>query len=106
MIPLAALLPPAQPLMLAAVLFTVGAAGALLRRNVIVVLMSVELMLNAVNLTLVAIARAMATLDGQIFVFFSLTIAAAEVAVGLALVVAIYRRLGRTDVDDVSRLRG
>lgn len=106
MIALAAVIPPAQPLMLAAVLFTVGAAGALLRRNVIVVLMSVELMLNAVNLTLVAIARAMATLDGQVFVFFSLTIAAAEVAVGLALVVAIHRRLGRTDVDDVSRLRG
>ncbi len=103
---LAAVLPPAQPLMLAAVLFTIGAAGVVLRRNMIIVLMSVELMLNAVNLSLVAIARAMAELDGQIFVFFSLTIAAAEVAVGLALVVAIYRSLGRTDVDDVSQLRG
>lgn len=106
MIPLAVQMPPNAPLMLAAVLFTVGAAGVLLRRNVIIVLMSVELMLNAVNLTLVTIARALATLDGQVFVFFSLTVAAAEVAVGLALVVALHRSLGRTDVDAASSMRG
>ncbi|MCC7020774.1 MAG: NADH-quinone oxidoreductase subunit NuoK [Ardenticatenales bacterium] len=106
MIPLAAVLPPAQPLMLAALLFTIGAAGVLLRRNIIIVLMSVELMLNAVNITLVAVSRAMLQLDGQVFVFFSLTIAAAEVAVGLALVVALHRSLGSSDVDDVSSLRG
>ncbi len=91
---------------LAAILFTLGVAGAVLRRNVIIVLMSIELMLNAVNLTLVAAARAMGDIAGQIYVFFSLTVAAAEVAVGLALVVAVYRSLGRTDVDDVSVLHG
>lgn len=93
-------------LALAAILFTLGVAGAILRRNVIIVLMSIELMLNAVNLTLVATARAMGDISGQIYVFFSLTVAAAEVAIGLAIVVATYRLLGRTDVDDVSVLGG
>jgi NADH-quinone oxidoreductase subunit K len=93
-------------LALAAVLFTIGVGGVVLRRNLIILLMSVELMLNAVNLTLVALARAFATLDGQVYVFFSLTVAAAEVAVGLALVVTIYRSLGRSDVDDISVLHG
>jgi NADH-quinone oxidoreductase subunit K len=98
--------PAGHYLVLAALLFAVGVAGVLLRRNVIVVLMSVELMLSAANLTMVAAASALADLNGQVYVFFSLTVAAAEVAVGLALVVAIYRSLGRTEVDDVSVLHG
>jgi len=99
-------IPPGHYLALAAVLFTLGVAGAILRRNLIIVLMSVELMLNAVNLTLATAARALGDLDGQLYVFFSLTVAAAEVAVGLALVVATFRTLGRTDVDDVSVMHG
>lgn len=93
-------------LVLSAILFTIGAGGVLLRRNVMLVLMSVELMLNAVNLSLVASARAYGAIDGQIYVFFVLTVAAAEVAVGLALVVAVFRALGRTEVDDVSLMHG
>jgi NADH-quinone oxidoreductase subunit K len=90
---------------LGAILFTIGVLGVLIRRNVIILFMSIELMLNAVNLTLVAFARELASLDGQVFVFFVMTVAAAEVAVGLALIVAIYRTLGSTDVDEVSMLR-
>jgi NADH-quinone oxidoreductase subunit K len=93
-------------LMLSAVLFSLGVAGVVLRRNLILVLMSIELMLNAVNLSLVALARAFATADAQVFVFFSLTVAAAEVAVGLALVITVYRSLGDADVDDASVLHG
>jgi NADH-quinone oxidoreductase subunit K len=100
------IVPPGHVFALAAVLFTLGVAGTVLRRNVILVLMSVELMLNAVNLTLVAAARALGDLAGQVYVLFSLSVAAAEVAVGLALVVAIYRTIGRSEVDDVSQLRG
>lgn len=98
--------PPGHVLALAAILFSVGVAGAVLRRNVIIVLMSIELMLNAVNLSFVTASRAMGDIGGQIAVFFSLTVAAAEVAVGLALVVAIFRALGRSDVDDVAALHG
>jgi NADH:ubiquinone oxidoreductase subunit K len=93
-------------LILGAILFTLGAAGVVLRRSAIVVLMSIELMLNAVNLTFVGAAAHWQSMDAQVYVFFSLTVAAAEVAVGLALVVAIYRSLGRTDVDDLSVLHG
>ena len=98
--------PVGHVLALGAVLFGLGLAGVVLRRNAILVLMSVELMLNAVNLTWVALAWARRDLDAQIYVFFSLSVAAAEVAVGLALVVAIFRSLGRSDVDDVSMLHG
>ncbi|MFQ5595728.1 MAG: NADH-quinone oxidoreductase subunit NuoK [Anaerolineae bacterium] len=91
---------------LGAILFAIGVAGVLMRRNAIILFMSIELMLNAVNLTFVAFARELASLDGQIVVFFVLTVAAAEVAVGLALIVAIYRTMGSTDVDDVSLLKG
>ena len=90
---------------LGAILFTIGVLGVLTRRNAIMIFMSIELMLNAVNLTLVAFARGLSSLDGQVFVFFVMTVAAAEVAVGLALIVAIYRTLGSTDVDDVSMMR-
>jgi NADH-quinone oxidoreductase subunit K len=98
--------PPGHFMALSAILFSIGVLGVLLRRNVIIVLMSVELMLNAVNLTWIAAGRALGDIDSHVFVFFSLTVAAAEVAVGLALVVAIYRSLGRTDVDDISMLNG
>jgi NADH-quinone oxidoreductase subunit K len=100
------MVPSGHYLALAAVLFALGVAGTVLRRNVIIVLMSIELMLNAVNLTLITVGAALGDVDAHVYVFFSLSVAAAEVAVGLALVVAIYRALGRTDVDDVSAMHG
>ena len=78
-------------LVLSAVLFAIGTAGVFLRRNVITVLLSIEIMLNAVNLTFVAAGRQFAAVDGQIIVFFVMTVAAAEAAVGLAIVIALYR---------------
>ncbi len=78
-------------LILSAVLFTIGAAGVFIRRNLITILLSIEIMLNAVNLTFVAFGRAMGTADGQIIVFFVMTVAAAEAAVGLAIVIALFR---------------
>ena len=89
-------------LTLSAVLFTMGVFGVLFRRNIIVMLMSVELMLNAVNLTLVALSQASGDPAGQILVFFVIAVAAAEAAIGLALVIAIFR--GRTTVD-ISRIK-
>lgn len=91
---------------LGAILFSIGAAGVLLRRNAIIIFMSIELMLNAVNLTFISFANTLQSLDGQVFVFFVMTVAAAEVAIGLALIVAIYRSRQTTDVDDVSTLKG
>ncbi|MFQ6058079.1 MAG: NADH-quinone oxidoreductase subunit NuoK [Anaerolineae bacterium] len=91
---------------LSAALFTIGVVGVLIRRNAIIIFMSIELMLNAANLAFVAFSRALNSLDGQIFVFFVITVAAAEVAVGLALIVTIFRTKGTTDVDDVSLLKG
>lgn len=92
--------------LLSATLFTLGVLGVLIRRNALVVFMSVELMLNAANLAFVAFAREHATVDGQVLVFFVITVAAAEVAVGLALLVAIFRNRHTTDVDEVSTLHG
>ena len=92
--------------LLSAVLFTLGVIGVLTRRNAIVVFMSVELMLNSANLALVAFARQQASTDGQILVFFVITVAAAEVAVGLALLVAIFRSKRTTDIDEVNVLKG
>ncbi len=91
---------------LSAVLFTIGALGVLIRRNAIIIFMSVELMLNAANLAFVAFARAHQALSGQVFVFFVITVAAAEVAVGLALIVAIFRTKHNIDVDQLSSLKG
>lgn len=91
---------------LSGVLFGLGVLGVLVRRNAIVMFMSVELMLNAANLALIAFARQWGRLDGQVFVFFIIGVAAAEVAVGLALIVAIFRTKHSIDVDDVSGLRG
>lgn len=97
--------PTAHFVTLAAVLFAVGAGGVLLRRSGISVLLGIELMLNAVNLTLVAFARQHGHLDGQVFVFFIMAVAAAEVAVGLALLVAIFRHQQSIDVDRLNVLR-
>jgi NADH-quinone oxidoreductase subunit K len=91
---------------LSAILFIIGALGVLIRRNAIIIFMSIELMLNAANLLFVAFARSFEQLDGQIFVFFVIAVAAAEVAVGLALIVAIYRTKKSIDIDDLSSLKG
>jgi len=91
---------------LAAVLFTIGLLGILVRRNALVMFMCVELMLNAVNLTFIAAGRAHSTLDGQVSVFFVLVVAAAEVVVGLAIIVAIFRNRATASVDELSGLRG
>ena len=89
-----------QPaLVVSLVLFTVGALGVFLRRNIITVFMCVELMLNAVNLAFIAFSRARGTLDGQVLVFFVLTVAAAEAAVGLAIIIALQRGQDTLDVD-------
>lgn len=91
---------------LSAVLFALGVTGVLVRRNAIVIFMSIELMLNAANLAFIAFARDAGSIAGQVFVFFVIAVAAAEVAVGLALIVAIHRSRGTTDIDEVSSLRG
>jgi NADH-quinone oxidoreductase subunit K len=93
-------------IILSAVLFGIGAVGVLVRRNPLIMFMSIELMLNAANLAFVAFARYLQNLDGQVFVFLILTVAAAEVAVGLAIIVAIFRQRDSVDVDDVSSLHG
>lgn len=91
---------------LSAILFTIGALGVLLRRNAIIIFMSIELMLNAANLAFVAFARHLNDLDGQIFVFFVMTVAAAEVAVGLALIVTIFRTKSSINIDEINSLKG
>ncbi len=91
---------------LAAILFVLGMTGVLIRRNALMMFMCVELMLNAVNLTFVAAGRAAGVLDGQVAVFFVLVVAAAEVVVGLAIIVAIFRRRETASVDELAALRG
>jgi NADH-quinone oxidoreductase subunit K len=98
--------PGAWYLTLAAVLFSVGAVGLLLRRNVLVMFMCIELMLNAANLTLVTYSRLLDDIGGQALVFFVLVVAAAEVVVGLGLVVAIFRRRRNATADDLHLLKG
>lgn len=96
-----------QPaLLLSLVLFALGTLGVFLRRNVITVLMSIELMLNGANLAFVAFSRALGTLDGQVLVFFVMVVAAAEAAVGLAIVIALHRHKDTLDVDAFSVLKG
>jgi NADH-quinone oxidoreductase subunit K len=92
-------------LILSAVLFTIGTVGVLVRRNALVIFMSIELQLNAVNLTLVAFSRQQQALDGQVLAFFSMVVAAAEVVVGLAIIVAMFNRRRSANVDDASLLR-
>ncbi len=98
------MIPLAYPILLSALLFTTGVVGVLIRRNAIMMFMCVELMLNAANIAFVAFARAFGRLDGQVFVFFSITVAATEVAVGLALIVTIYRTRQSIEVDDLHDL--
>lgn len=93
-------------LVLSAILFTMGALGVLIRRNALIIFMSIELMLNSANLAFVAFARFFNDFSGQLFVFFVMAVAAAEVAIGLALIVAIFRTKHSVDVDQMSALKG
>ena len=102
----ASLMPTAAYLLLGAFLFALGAYGVVARTNALTMLVAVELMLNAVNLTFVAAARQFGELDGQVVAFFVIAVAAAEVAVGLAIVIDVARRRGSVDVDDATDLRG
>ena len=99
------MVPASYYLILSAILFTLGAVGVLVRRNALVIFMSVEMMLNAVNLTLVTYSRFLGNVDGQVFVLLVMAVAAAEVAVGLAIVVALYRHKETTDVDEMNLLK-
>ena len=91
---------------LSVILFTIGSLGVLLRRNAIIIFMSIEMMLNSANLAFVAFARHLGDLDGQVLVFFVITVAAAEVAGGLALVVAIFRTRKSINIDEMNLLKG
>jgi NADH-quinone oxidoreductase subunit K len=93
-------------LLLAAILFTLGTVGVLLRRNPLVILICIELMLNAVNLTLIAFSRQLQNVEGQLFALMSMTVAAAEAVVGLAILVDIFHVRDVEDVDDLSELKG
>jgi len=98
-------LPVTYPIVLSLILFSIGVLGVLTRRNAIIIFMSVELMLNAVNLAFVAFARQFGSVDGQVIVFFVMTLAAAEVAVGLAIIVALFRNKNTLNVDEIHLLK-
>jgi NADH-quinone oxidoreductase subunit K len=100
------LIPTSYFVVLSGILFTLGVIGVLTRRNAIIVFMSVELMLNSANLAFVAFARQFMDVSGQVFVFFVMVVAAAEVAVGLALIVTIFRTKKSINVDEISQLKG
>jgi NADH-quinone oxidoreductase subunit K len=102
---IAAGIAPFQYLSIGALLFAIGVAGVLMRKNAILIFMSIELMLNAVNLTLVTFAKMHGMLDGQVIAFFVMIVAAAEVVIGLAIIVAIFRRKTSVSVDDVKELK-
>lgn len=93
-------------LILSAVLFTIGVIGVLIRRNAIIIFMCIELMLSAANLAFVAISRQLGDVSGQIFVFFVMTVAAAEVAIGLAIIVSVFKHRETINVDEVNSLKG
>lgn len=93
-------------LLLSGFLFVVGVVGVATRRNALIIFMSIELMLNAVNLTFVAFSRYLHSLDGHVFVFFVMTVAAAEVAVGLAIIIALFRNMETVNVDEIHLLKG
>lgn len=92
-------------LILSAILFSIGTIGVLTRRNAIVIFMCIEMMLNAVNLTFIAFSRYLGNIDGQVFVFFVMTVAAAEAAVGLALMIAFFKNRESIDVEDINVLK-
>ena len=93
-------------IILSAILFTIGVVGVLVRRNALIIFMSIELMLNAANLAIVAFSSVLQSFSGQIFVFFVIAVAAAEVAVGLALIVEIFKSKRSIDVDQMSSMKG
>jgi NADH-quinone oxidoreductase subunit K len=99
------MVPASYYLVLSAILFTLGAVGVLIRRNALVMFMSVEMMLNAANLALITYSRFLESVDGQVFVLLVMAVAAAEVAVGLAIVVALYRHKETADVDEINTLK-
>jgi NADH-quinone oxidoreductase subunit K len=99
-------IPPALFLILSGILFTIGVIGALTRRNAIIVFMSIELMLNAVNITFITFSRFLQSMDGVIFAFFVMAVAAAEAAVGLAIFVLLYRSRQTINVDEINLLKG
>jgi NADH-quinone oxidoreductase subunit K len=99
-------IPTTYLLALSGVMFTLGVLGVLIRRNTIVIFMSIELMLNSANLAFISFARQFSELTGQIFVFFVIAVAAAEVAIGLALIVTIFKSRRSIDIDQISNLRG
>ena len=92
-------------LVLSAILFSIGSAGVLIRRNALIIFMSIELQLNAVNLSLIAFSRQLGNLNGQVLAFFSMVVAAAEVVVGLAIIVSIFRRRTSINVDEENLLK-
>ena len=92
-------------LVLSAILFTLGAVGVMIRRNAIVIFMCIELMLNAVNISFVAFAHYLNSMQGQMFVFFTMTVAAAEAAVGLAIIVAVFRNKETVNIDDMNIMK-
>jgi NADH-quinone oxidoreductase subunit K len=91
--------------MLSAVLFVIGVTGVLIRRNIIIILLSIELMLNATNINFVAFSHYLHTITGQVIVFFTLTVAAAEVAIGLAIIIALYRKKASLNVEEINRMK-
>ncbi len=100
------MIPTAWYLLLAAILFAIGAGGVMLRRNTLVILMCVELMMNAVNLTFVAFSHELGSMTGQVFVFMIMPVAAVEAAVGLAILVELYRQTQSVNIDDFDSLKG
>jgi NADH-quinone oxidoreductase subunit K len=99
------MVPLAHILALSAILFGLGAVGFIVRRNIITIFMCIELMLNAVNLAFVGFSRYLGNLDGQVFVFFVIVVAAAEAAVGLAIIIAVYRNRGSLSIEDLDSLK-
>lgn len=99
------MVPLAHILTLSVILFTLGVAGFIVRRNIITIFMCIELMLNAVNLAFIGFARYLGNLDGQIFVFFVIVVAAAEAAVGLAIIIAVQRNRGSLSIDDLNSMK-
>jgi NADH-quinone oxidoreductase subunit K len=91
-------------MVLSGILFAIGVAGVLIRRNIIVMFMSIELMLNAVNLAFIALGRRVGSIDGQVIVFFVITVAAAEAAVGLGIIISLFRNRATVDVDELKLL--
>jgi NADH-quinone oxidoreductase subunit K len=92
-------------MVLSGVLFAIGVVGVLIRRNIIVIFMSIELMLNAVNLAFIALARRLGSMDGQVIVFFAITVAAAEAAVGLGIIISLFRNRATVNADELNLMR-